>query len=275
VDKVIRYYQSFDEWGRLDREPLEFLINWHYIRQFLPPSGNILDNGAGPGKYSMALAQHGYRVTLTDLTPRLVDIARDKAVELGLTNQIDGFYVADARDLRHWKEGQFDAALMMGPLYHLQDEEDRNAAVKELYRVTKKDGIVFVAFMSRVRHVLNSLLEPQRWKPNDQLDTIRQFMKTGIFDHHDEGRFTGAYYFPIDEIQPFMESHGFETLHLIGSTNLGAVFTPEQWEYWQNRGEKEFEKLLNLLIELAKDPYVLGVSSHLLYIGTKKAALSG
>lgn len=81
-------------------------------------------------------------------------------------------------------------------------------------------------------------------------------MKTGIFDHHDEGRFTGAYYFCIDEIQPFMENHGFETLRLIGSTNLGAVFTPEQWGYWRNRGEKEFEKLLDLLIELATDPNI-------------------
>jgi ubiquinone/menaquinone biosynthesis C-methylase UbiE len=275
VEKVIRYYQSFDEWGRLDREPLELHINWHYIKRYLPPGGSILDNGAGPGKYSMALAQHGYRVTLTDITPRLVDIARNKAAELGLMDRFDGFFVADARDLKQWKEGQFDAALMMGPLYHLQVEEDRIAAVKELYRVTKKGGVVFVAFMSRVRHVLNSLLEPQQWKPNDEMDTIRQFMKTGIFDHHDEGRFTGAYYFSIDEIRPFMESHGFETLRLIGSTNLGAVLTPKQWEYWRDRGEKEFEKLLDLLIELATDPYLLGVSSHLLYIGRKKAALSG
>jgi len=95
VEKVIRYYQSFDEWGRLDREPLEFRINWHYIKRYLPPGGSILDNGAGPGKYSMALAQHGYRVTLTDITPRLVDIARKKAAE-GLMDQFDGFFVADA-----------------------------------------------------------------------------------------------------------------------------------------------------------------------------------
>jgi 2-polyprenyl-3-methyl-5-hydroxy-6-metoxy-1,4-benzoquinol methylase len=132
LDKVIRYYQLFDEWGRLDRESLEFQINWHFIRQYLPPSGNVLDNGAGPGKYSMALAKLGYRVTLTDITPRLVDIARNKAAELRLTDQFDGFYIADARDLKGWKEEHFDAVLMMGPLYHLQAEEERIAAVKEL-----------------------------------------------------------------------------------------------------------------------------------------------
>ena len=97
--RTINYYSQFDEWGRLDREPLEFHINWHYIRRFLPLSGLILDNGAGPGKYAMELAKCGYRVTLADLTPRLVQVASAKAEELGLANCFQGFYVADARSL--------------------------------------------------------------------------------------------------------------------------------------------------------------------------------
>lgn len=51
MEYVIEYYSRFDEWGRLDREPLEFIINWHYMKRYLPPSGSVLDNGAGPGKY--------------------------------------------------------------------------------------------------------------------------------------------------------------------------------------------------------------------------------
>jgi 2-polyprenyl-3-methyl-5-hydroxy-6-metoxy-1,4-benzoquinol methylase len=70
VRDIIDYYSSFDEWGRLEREPLEFRINWHFIKTNLPPKGKVLDNGAGPGKYSMELAKLGYNVTLTDLTPR-------------------------------------------------------------------------------------------------------------------------------------------------------------------------------------------------------------
>jgi hypothetical protein len=44
--RIINYYNSFDEWGRLDREPLEFQVNWHYIKKYLPPTGELLDNGA-------------------------------------------------------------------------------------------------------------------------------------------------------------------------------------------------------------------------------------
>lgn len=78
MSKIINYYEKFDEWGRLDREPIEFHVNWHYIKKYLPENGCVLDNGAGPGKYSMELAKAGYKVTLTDLTPKLVEIAEKK-----------------------------------------------------------------------------------------------------------------------------------------------------------------------------------------------------
>ncbi len=269
MNNIIDYYNSFDEWGRLDREPIEFQVNWHYIKKYLPQNGRILDNGAGPGKYSMKLANEGYKVTLTDLTPKLVEIAKNKAHELKVEQNFNGFHTADARDLTILQDEQFDASLMLGPLYHLQEETDRIQAVEELYRVTKRDGIVFVAFMPRIRHVLTSLLDPENWKPNNEMDNIEQFAQTGCFNHEDEGRFTGAYYFNVEEIKPFMEGQGFESLALIGS-NIGALVSSDNWSYWRDKGENEFEKVIKLLTEKASDPNVLGISSHLLYIGKKK-----
>lgn len=269
MSNIINYYQSFDEWGRLDREPIEFQVNWHYIKKYMPKNGCVLDNGAGPGKYSMELAKEGYKVTLTDLTPKLVEIAENKAQELDLIEQFNGFYVADARELNKLEDDQFEASLMLGPMYHLQESDDRVKAVEELYRVTKKDGIVFVAFMSRIRHIFSSLISPENWKPNNSMDSITQFSQTGCFNHTDEGRFTGAYYFNIEEIKPFMEAQGFETLELIGS-NVGAILNNDSWNYWRDKGETEVEKIIDLIIEHAADPYTLGISSHLLYIGRKK-----
>lgn len=270
MDKVIDYYNRFDEWGRLDREPIEFMVNWHHIKSLLPHNGHILDNGAGPGKYAMELARCGYEVTLTDLTPRLVEIAREKAGELGLTDYFQGLHVADARNLDIFQNEQFDASLMLGPLYHLQTQQDRNAAVQELHRVTKSGGLVFVACMTRIRHLMTSLLYPQHWKPNDNMDAIQTFMETGIFNHSDEGRFTGAYYFDIDEMNPFMESHGFESLKLIGSSSIAGSYKAEQFDYWRSRGDEVFQKVMKMICETAESPNLLGNSSHLLYIGRKK-----
>ena len=111
---IIDYYQQFDEWGRLDREPIEYKVNWHYMKKYLPSSGHILDNGAGPGKYSMALAKEGYHVTLSDLTPKLVEVAKERAIEFNLQQQFHDFLVADARNLEQLPNEQFDAALCLG-----------------------------------------------------------------------------------------------------------------------------------------------------------------
>ncbi|MET3195876.1 class I SAM-dependent methyltransferase [Bacillus sp. OAE603] len=269
MSKIISYYNQFDEWGRLEREPIEFQVNWHFIKKYLPKTGCILDNGAGPGKYSMELAKEGFKVTLTDLTPKLVEIAKNKAKEFQLEGQFDGFYTADARELNMIKDEHFDATLMLGPMYHLQKENDRIQAVQELNRVTKKNGLVFVAFMPRIRHIFNSLLSPNNWKPNDKVDSILQFSQSGCFNHADEGRFTGAYYFNIEDINPFMETQGFESVDLIGS-NVGAILNNDSWNYWRDKGDTEVEKIINLIKENATDPYILGISSHLLYIGKKK-----
>ncbi|VXB12073.1 Methyltransferase (fragment) [Bacillus sp. 349Y] len=149
MSEIINYYNQFDEWGRLDREPIEFQVNWHYIKKYMPKTGLVLDNGAGPGKYSMELAKDGYKVTLTDLTPKLVEIAENKAKELGLEGQFNGFYAADARELNMIKDEQYDVSLMLGPMYHLQEEKDRIKALKELKRVTKKNGLVLCRFYAK------------------------------------------------------------------------------------------------------------------------------
>lgn len=39
MSEIISYYNQFDEWGRLEREPIEFQVNWHYIKKYLPETG--------------------------------------------------------------------------------------------------------------------------------------------------------------------------------------------------------------------------------------------
>lgn len=42
----------------------------------------------------------------------------------------------------------------------------------------------------------------------------------------------------------------------------------DSWDYWKGKGEED--KVINLIIDKATDPYILGISTHLLYIGRKK-----
>ena len=68
--------------------------------------------------------------------------------------------------------------------------------------------------------------------------TYCNFPQSGCFNHADEGRFTGAYYFEIEDINPFMEENGFETIELIGS-NAGTVLNHDNWNYWRERGKAQ------------------------------------
>lgn len=59
-----------------------------------------------------------------------------------------------------------------------------------------------------------------------------------------------------------------ETIDLIGSSSIGGLLSPEQMQAWEDKGESG--QLLNMLIDMARDPSILGISSHLLYIGKRK-----
>ena len=57
------------EEGRLDRHRTEFAITQCAIAEYLPTSpAQVLDDGGGPGRYALWLAETGHAVTLLDLS---------------------------------------------------------------------------------------------------------------------------------------------------------------------------------------------------------------
>lgn len=58
------YNASIDyENTRLERHQLEYELTWCYLQTYLPAQGRILEIGAATGRYTLALAQQGYRIT--------------------------------------------------------------------------------------------------------------------------------------------------------------------------------------------------------------------
>lgn len=66
-----------------------------------------------------------------------------------------------------------------------------------------------------------------------------------------------------------MESQGFESVKLIGSSSVASAMTPEQWDYWRRQGDEAYRQVLDIVIQESENPYLLGTASHLLYIGRK------
>lgn len=90
------------EADRFDEEPDHGLLQpsvraaWKQLLQReIPSEASVLDVGCGTGTLSVLLAEHGCRVTGVDLSPRMVERARAKALQHGVS--ID-FLLGDAAD---------------------------------------------------------------------------------------------------------------------------------------------------------------------------------
>ena len=71
TENVKAYYDASveKEWDRLAKERFEFDINMNFLSRYIKPGDALLDLGGGPGRYALAFAEKGVRVTLCDLSP--------------------------------------------------------------------------------------------------------------------------------------------------------------------------------------------------------------
>lgn len=271
MSKVQNFYDKNvqSEWERLGvRHRTEFGLTMRAMKDFLPPApARVIDIGGGPGRYALALAERGYGVTLVDLSEVNLAFARQKASEGNI--RLDDSIQADALDLSVFPASSFDAALLMGPLYHLLIYEERVQALQEARRLLKPGGLIFAAFISRFAAFRDAAAKGASWvleKPA----TTEKILATGIDVSEAEG-FTDAYFAHPDEVIPLVESAGFETVLRMGCEGVVAGH-----ENFVNslEGEK-FEFWADLNYRIAKDPAAIGASDHILYIGRKQSTRTG
>ena len=119
-----------------------YFIMPYTLQQFGDVSDKkILDIGCGDGGYSRALAHKGASVTSIDCAIDAINFAMKKANEEGL--KIEHF-VRNSNDLYDIGDSAFDIVLcsMM-----LMDIEDFEGTLKEIYRVIKPKGKVFISML--------------------------------------------------------------------------------------------------------------------------------
>ena len=250
------------EHQRLDQHQLEYDLTWRYFEQYLPPTGSILEVGAATGRYTVELARRGYAVTAVDLSPALIDANRQNLTEARLEQQVR-LVVADARDLSAVTETNFDAVLLMGPLYHLIVEVDRKTALQQAYDRLRPGGLIFTAFISRFGTMADLMRNNPGWI-DDQAHVQSVLHQGKRPDAMPRGGFRG-YLAHVPEIIPLHESIGFETITLAGVEPLIAAYDES---YNQLEGDQR-ERWLDLLDAISTEPSILGASRHLIYVGRK------
>ena len=144
MTNIEKYYNKFNEDKRLLRRHgnVEFVTSMKYIHEYLGEDKNkkIIDIGAGTGRYSVALANEGYDVTAVELVKYNLGILKQK-------NSLVKAYQGNALKLSRFNDESFDITILFGPMYHLIKFEDKVKALKEAARVTKKGGVILVAYV--------------------------------------------------------------------------------------------------------------------------------
>ncbi len=141
--ELIKYYNKFNEEKRLNTRhgQVEFKTSLKYINTYLKQMGNptIIDIGAGSGRYSAELADMGYQITAVELIKH--NVRKIEALKKDIK-----VYQGNALNLKQFKEESYDLTLLFGPMYHLVNKQDKLKALNEAKRITKKGGIILVAY---------------------------------------------------------------------------------------------------------------------------------
>lgn len=205
------------EWERLDTDVYRrvmFLLHMDFIHEQVRPGMRVLDAGCGAGRYAIALAALGCRVTLFDLSDAQLAIAREKIDEAGCGAQIDGLMQGDIRDLSAFDTGAFDLVLCYGaPLsYVLQGREQ---AMAEMLRVLRPGGTLAASVNNRWG-ILKDLLGRSYQDFFDRPDYwyIPEVVQTGDLPVHEQVNHPARHFFEADELAALLAGAGFAQVEL-------------------------------------------------------------
>jgi ubiquinone/menaquinone biosynthesis C-methylase UbiE len=266
--EITRFYQEVAEEGRLTSGPgqLEFARTREVVLRYLPPApATILDVGGAAGSYALWLAERGYQVHLIDAVPRHIEEAQRKSA--AAPKGICTVQLGDARALP-FNDGSADGVLLLGPLYHLTDAADRLRALREAYRVLRPGGRIFAAAISRCASALDGMARDLFADPlfaaivQQDLDQGQHRNETGNWNY-----FTTAYFHRPEELQGEVTSAGFTCQGVFGLEGPGWILSDfdQRWADPRKR-----EDLLRVARALEREPSIVGLSAHLLAVGTRE-----
>ncbi|WP_172194333.1 class I SAM-dependent methyltransferase [Saccharibacillus qingshengii] len=257
---VKRYYNEHaeKEWNRLNDpyRTLELASTLRLIDRYFPEKGKICDIGSGPGRYAIELLKRGYGVTLLELSEKELEIARTRIDEAGLV--ADDYLCENAVNLRVLGSGIFDAALVMGPLYHLTDRGERIEVLRQTARILKPGGTAVLSYLNSwgcLKAGVSEFSETFR-----DLDDLHAYLDEQVLDA--ERGFTECYLTTPSKARLEVEEAGLKLVTYAGAEGFLAGMAGELIRLCTEDREA-YDNLVRAASETCEAPQYRDATEHL------------
>ena len=252
MNELEKYYNKFNEDKRLlsRHGQVEFFVALEYIHEVIGGRKNldIIDIGAGTGRYSVLLADEGHNVTAVELVNKNVSQIKMKSDKV-VAKQ------GNALNLK-FKDESFDVALLFGPTYHLFSHEDKLKALSEAKRVVKKGGYILIMYLMNEYAVITYAFKEgnlQKVLAENKLDENFQTV-TNESDLYS--------YVRIEEINKLKDDANLNRYKIIGVDGATDYIRP----VINKLSEQDFEIFKKYQLSICERAELLGASSHVMDI---------
>ncbi len=258
TENLHEFYSNENEDGRLlsKHGQIEFRTTMRYIERYLQGGMRILEIGAATGRYAHTLARMGYEVDAVELVQHNIDVFN--------ANTQDGERITvtqgDARDLSFIPDDTYDMTLLLGPMYHLFGDTDKHAALSEALRVTKPNGLVYVAYCIIDISMISIAFGRGQYQ---------SLIDTGLLDTRDysvpqpcDSMFNLCRLFDINAL---MSRYRTERLHYVATDGMTEFIK----EAVDGMDDEMYEHYVDYHFAICERPDCVGVTNHSLDIHRK------
>jgi ubiquinone/menaquinone biosynthesis C-methylase UbiE len=264
---IVDFYSQNNEQQRLFTiHVLEKIRSQEIISRYLKNKKlKVLDIGGAAGVYSFWLSEQGHCVDLIDLTPKHIEQAKEHEIRNGI--KLNSAVVGNACNLPY-NDNMYDIVLLMGPMYHILEKDNRILALSEAKRVLKNKGIIFVAAIARYASMFDAFIK-ELVLDKDFYPIMTKDIECGkhINTTSNPLYFTDAYFHQPDELKNEIEEAGIMCISILPVEGIGNCI-PKVEERIKNI--EYLQKLLSAIKKTENEASILGVSSHFLGIGKKE-----
>jgi len=243
--------KRYDEWYKTFKGAVENHVDWKLLKAYLPKNKNakILDVAGGTGRITLPLAKMGYSVTLCDISPAMLNVAKQKLLKEGLLSKVK-ISECDVHKLR-FADKTFDFVLCWDGMIE---------AAKEFIRVTKKGGTLSIFLMNKCGNAIDKF-------PEDPESALAMLKSEPSYFYDEEHKYMAV---TPEEARKLFEKEGIKIIEIYAVCGiLEHLSIPEKVLESRKWNEKLFRQTTEMLLRLSKEPSAKGFSRHLVLYGER------